>query len=338
MKNVSIRWITWMVILLLTSCKDQTPEPNNDMVASQVILTRIEGVTIVNGRLRFSSQEIYKQVLQQLHLLKYSQLAQWERQNLPGFTSMRAAYENLTEADMQKIAQQNSNEGYEGFLTIIGNGDNQEVVMNVDVGFVGTLINRDGLLQIDKKIIKAGYSETKVAETSSEEDLKQLLASNWKNEGNRKIETYPVIRSLIPLNNARTTGREATCEDRYKSDRRFKTELWITNLAPIYTGAGARAKHQNRFMRIWWSDNAPEIRLQVEGNFIKLNAGLCLFGGCDEYEFVRYDSDVQYDQSIIEWVWKDNFAPGFDERYDASATVTSSGIGDDGGLHGCSVQ
>jgi hypothetical protein len=251
---------------------------------------------------------------------------------------MRAAYENLTEADMQKIAQQNSNEGYEGFLTIIGNGDNQELVMNVDVGFVGTLINRDGLLQIDKKIIKAGYSETKVTETSNEEDLKRLMASNWKNGGNRKIETFPVIRSLIPLNNARTTGREATCEDRYKTDRRFKTELWITNLAPIYTGAGARAKHQNRFMRIWWSDNAPEIRLQVEGNFIKLNAGLCLFGGCDEYEFVRYDSDVQYDQSIIEWVWKDNFAPGFDERYDASATVTSSGIGDDGGLHGCSVQ
>jgi hypothetical protein len=240
---------------------------------------------------------------------------------------MRTAYYSLTKEDMQKIAEQNSNKGYEGFLTLIGTGDNREAVMNVDAGYVGALISKDGLFQIGDEIVKVGYTQSKSVEKVSESALQQLVNSNWENTGSAKIKTYDVQRKVYTIESARVQDREATCEDRYRSDLRFRSELWETNQPPAYSGVGGRAKHQNRFLRVWWADNAPQIRLQINGTFNQDGFS----------QVVNYDSGIRYNQNIVEWLFEQcvNFSCTFGYSY--GTTVRTTGVGDDNAPHGCTA-
>lgn len=291
---------------------------------------RDDSLMVVNGRLVFENYDALSQTIKAISSFSVTDLQDWEKNKLDGYLSMRGRYERLTDVERLSISEKLSNDGFEEILTLVEDTDGEiEARLNAGTITLATLFNEHGILQIGDEVIKLEFDKSKIVKYKSEQQLLELHATKWK-ELPKEARIYQVSQSTVSMNTGKTAARVGTCEARYGRDKRFKGELWISNTPPIYSGTGARSKHQNRFLRVWWADNAPQLRLVVNGTFTQ-----ALVGGSTVSETISYDSQVRFNDNLVEYVWNECFNVSC--LFDASATVTTSGVGDDNAPRNCTI-
>jgi hypothetical protein len=117
----------------------------------------VEEISLVNGRLKFSSRKAFDKTLAELAKQQSpEELNKWEGQ-WKGFVSMRTAFARITEQDIARIAASGT-KGYDGCLTLVGEGEDKEVVRNVDSHVMATLVNKDGIVLIGAQAFKFNYN------------------------------------------------------------------------------------------------------------------------------------------------------------------------------------
>ena len=86
---------------------------------------------------------------------------------------MRAAFNRVTEPEKERIGLTNNLAGYQGFLAIVGIGDEREAVLVVEDEALATVLNPDGFVIVggavykygrDKVVKDARYDDSRLAE------------------------------------------------------------------------------------------------------------------------------------------------------------------------------
>jgi|GEM_PF-4976812 len=272
-------------LLFFFACerKENMPNPKDDL-------------TVEDGVLRFSSIDMFEKTLSLLQK-DQSALDEWEKR-FPGFTSMRTAFNNLTEEDIVKISTTGSTKGYEGYLSLIGEGENREAVMNTDDNLLGTVLNKEGIVFIGEDMYKVTYQKLiKVGDYKANKNIIANLGDVTSSNLPKGIQVYAVEHqySERPVNAA---ARTETCIREYWHGgalcckKRFVGQLYTTKVGVLYSSVGGKTIHQRRTSGIWWADKIPEIRLQITGNFTQF-----IPGGVINNIPVNYDTGIQYDDS-----------------------------------------
>lgn len=315
-----------LLTYLLSSCSDHT-----DFVLSGENDVK-NTVKVENGIMVFDTRKDYEHVMSEIASMDNSQLQEWEENLTSNFTSMRKAFENLTDEDIQSIDENGITDSYSGFLSVIENRlGGKEAVMNVDSHALATVLNNDGLVRIGDKAYLINYYEVlEVSDNNLETLTKGIDLNTLKNS--KEVTIYNVTRQTTDLN-GENLARIGECYDQYTSSSpryRFKGELWVSNTPPVYSGAGARAKHQRRRLNIWWANETSQISLKVDGTFSQSGPG----GG---YFSEVVDIDLTANSTAnIQWAWYECFNVSC--TFDADARVEVAGIGRTGNTQGCVIQ
>lgn len=264
-----------------------------------------------------------------------SELSAWERRQV-GFKSMRTAYDELSSLVLEKVAKTGSTSGYEDIISIRTYGDEQEIVRNIYDPILASIVNRKGLVQIGEIVYKVSLDKLYSVPQKNKSLLLNLRIEDKSLHAGVRVErivnSTTEDRSTFTPANARVLSRVDNCENRYRSDRRVKGEIWISEIGPLYSGAGVRSKHQNRFLRIWWSDSAPWLRLSVTGIFTQYFNGLPV-----ATENVSYDSGQRSDENLIEYTFEQCFNTGCNFTITGSFN-THSALSDDYTFVSCSTN
>jgi hypothetical protein len=206
-----------------------------------------ESLQVRNGRLLFATHDVFERTMIDISRMSASELRNRERANLKYFTSMRTRFESISDQERMEISEQLSTKGYEDVVTLVQDDTGDfEARINAGSLALATLFNDRGIVQIKDQAIRLEFDKSKVIAFESEDKLAALITDGWKSlPASAKI--YSVENNAVELTAGKSQARVGECEDRYLRDRRFKGELWISNTPPIYSGTGARSKHQNRF-------------------------------------------------------------------------------------------
>lgn len=142
-----------------------------------------------------------------------------------------------------------------------------------------------------------------------------IVQDAFENNSNQNnLMVYPVTRS-ISFVGGENLARVGECNAEYDNGatRRFRAELWITNTPPVYSGTGARAKHQRRRLGIWWANSADEITLDLNGTFSQTGPGPGTVSEAIDF------TDHEFNTANIQWSWQECFNVAC--TFDASARV-----------------
>lgn len=271
--------LTWSLVLCLVVLFGIFTSCNNDdaveTTESSVTITDAQNITIEKGMLKFASAADLESTIASL-IKDQNSLEQWESQ-FSDYTSMRTAYENISEKDIEMITNNKLDHKFKNIVTITGNDDDLEARMHIDDLVLATLTNENGLLQIGDQVYKITYNTLYKA---SEKNIESLLAieelKNNKSMEESGIETFEVTHQYYTINGSDTYKADRTCDKRYwkKNRKRLKGEQWTTNIGSLYSGAGARTKHQKRSLRIWWRDRTQKLRLKLNGSYTQVFNGI----------------------------------------------------------------
>ena len=265
MKNKSFYVIAVAAVMLfLSSCDKEESIQSTETSQS---------ITLKNGMIIFNTSDDFEKTIESL-MKNQNNLDQWEK-NFNGFTSMRTAYDNLSEDDMQKIASNKSSHHFRDILKI-SDDQEPEALMNIDDEVLATLVNEQGLLQIGNEVYKFRYD---MLYKTAYKDLDKLAnIDNYSKADlkNNNIETFEVSHNYFVTELSENFKADRTCDRRYwKKDRkRLKGEQWTTNLGSLYSGAGARTKHQKKTLGIWWRNKTQRLRLRLNGNYTQVFQGI----------------------------------------------------------------
>jgi hypothetical protein len=278
------------LILFLFACDKQENAPSKSAADGNEV--RLE-----SGALRFASEQAFESTLTTLQK-NQSKLDAWEKK-FSGFVSMRTAFNSITDRDIAIITSQGSTKGYDSFLTIIGEGDDKEAVMNVDDDLLATLLNKDGILYIGDALYKVNYRKlVKVSDFKSNKVDLSTLGSVTSSDQSRGITVADVKHRYMGAPGNVKNAREVTCiKDYWHGNalcckKRFVGQLYTTEVGFLYSSAGAKSVHQRRTSGIWWADKIPEIQVRVQGEFVQHYSGMPSITAP-----VNYDSGVQIDDS-----------------------------------------
>ena len=231
-----------------------------------------------NGILNFASETSFKTTIENL-IKNQNTLNEWETQ-FPNFVSMRTAFENISDKDIEAMSKIESNKGFEDLVTFTESNGELEARMNIDDLVLATIINKNGLVRIAESVYKVRYNILYKVEEKNMEILKSIDDSKiQKSLQSYNIESYPVTHNYYDYNITNVDLKaDRTCKKTYwkKNRKRLKGEQWTTNIGSLYSGAGARTKHQKRAVRIWWRNKTKKLRLRLNGSYTQIFNGIPL--------------------------------------------------------------
>jgi hypothetical protein len=337
MKNQSFKvWIALFAVCIMSflfvGCKENESLSIEEQVTKQLVAPTIE-----NGVLKFVDMNQFKATFEDLMKNQNSNyLRQWE-DKFPKYISMKQAYKNLTENEKLKIAGSKSNKGYEGFLTIIQEGENIEAIRNSEHPIYSILFNEDGLVLIGKDAYKLEYNKIIKINSYDEDKLKGVLKGELSSE--MQVATFKTNKvSMINKNSkiSSITDLDRECHDVYIGNRAFTAYFNLYGAFEVdffgwnpdigfggFSGVCAIAKHRKRFAGIWFANDAPVLRMtgvfstysiDYGSQYIPIDSGNC--NNCSETSFAYFWS---YQADTYGW-------------------VKSSGTGDDGNYHECQIS
>lgn len=251
------------MLFLLTSCQLDTPTPPERLTEPGLE----NPVELRNGRLVIDSRADYDKLMNFFYQTQMNK-ADWTRwkAQFEGFESMKEAYDNLTEAEMDQIDQTLSTEGFESFLLIRNVDGELEAETHVPNPFLAELVNREGILQIGSVVEKHFYDHKIVLRNPSESDI-AALATLKMGDRPSQGEWLPIERNDL---GAGARAGNNNCKNEYAgSPKRRINATWIFEKPKFYTpGIGyawdhyffSEVKNQRRNLRIWWARTANELR------------------------------------------------------------------------------
>lgn len=231
-----------------------------------------KSISVLNGMIVFESEQVFEETIAKL-MKNQNELDQWESQ-FKNFTSMRSSYNNLSEDDYEKIEKNNTSNYFHDLLKIT-EGDEPEARMNIDDLVLATLVNHKGCLQIGQDVYKFRYDTLYKTNFENIQNLNQIDLLDKQSLKSAGIETFEVTHNYNEIDLSDNKA-DRTCDKRYwkKKRKRLKGEQWTTHIGSLYSGAGARTKHQKRSARIWWRNKTKQLRLQVNGSYTQYFQGI----------------------------------------------------------------
>lgn len=261
--------IAVLSVVILSACDQNELVPqtvDNEFSTEIEASTEIDGAQIINGRLAFDSKLTFENVVLTLGGMSDADLMRWQNENLPGFTSVYERFENLTDDDINKIASQETVNGYQHIAYLRPDGEDMELVRTIDHDALAVLTNENGVLQIADRVYYMGYESTLEVISPSEQDIKTLTQTNWDGSVNIDIFDHPTKRTF-----SSTTSREettVTCDRYYykKNRRRWKHEA-VVNEGWLTSGINSTVKHQAKILGVWGNSSGNSLVLHVIGTF-----------------------------------------------------------------------
>jgi hypothetical protein len=290
---------------------------------------------VSNGVLKFKDKSSFE-IFFKSKIEIFENLKNEVKINFPDFISMRSAYETLNENEKLEIAKNNSNKGYEGFLTIVENKNGSNAVINTENLILSEMFNKEGLLIVGSDLFKMEFNKVVKLENYLENEIDRFKKGQLKRE--IKEISYAPIRLGNSVKNLRfkdindVQDVDRSCHDVYSGNRAFTAEfiLWGSiavfwfdvSINQQFYAIQAEVKHKKRFGGVWFQNDAPSIRMI---------AGVNASNGYTYLPY-SYDSGYLYNQS----------STGFFQVFDNynyitiyGAGVQVEGNGDDGQNHGC---
>lgn len=322
-------FVTSIFSIAFYSCKEEAV-PKQEMEQRQ-----IKEVTVENGRLKFADEAHFKDVFNSL--MKNQNpifLSNWESK-FQNYTSMKKAYLNLTDDDKLKIAETKSNKGFEGFLTIIQNGEEIEAIKNTEHPIYSIMFNKEGLVLIGNNAYKFEYNRILKLKDYNSNKIDALNNGKITNE----VQVIPLRISKVPIfnNNAKVRDiddLDRECHSMYSNNKAFAAYFtlygqaevnlfgWNVDFDGSFDGYFALAKHRKRFLGVWFNSDTQSLRL----------TGQFLFYNGSSNQLVNIDSGTCNDcsEQAAAYFWGGS--------YPATGWVKSSGTDYDYNYHECQVS
>lgn len=271
---------------------------------------------VEEGMLVFSSREVYEETLTSLSQLSDAELDVWEKSLADDFRSMRTAFSQVNPEELIPQIPEKSRKNYQEFFFTIQSDryGELELIRPVDSDALASVLNDKGLVKIEDRYYFLTFDF--VYEFKKLPDLSEGIVPVVELfENDLNVRKYPISREIQAFDGS-NFARVGTCSDEYRRRWRVRGELWVTNTPPLYSGAGARAKHQRRRFGIWWARKADRISLDVDGEFSQT---AFLTTATESVDFTQ----IRYDKANIQWVWNECFNVAC--SFDADARVEVEG-------------
>lgn len=247
----------WLMSLMALVFSCDTALDRNSLAP----MSGVDEIQVRDGILHFSSLKHFERTVS---LLTKNQskadLNTWQAK-FAGFTSMRSAFKQLTEAEITQISLAKSNKGYENFLLLKQDGDDLEAVRVIDSEVLATIFNEQGVVRFGNDAYK--YLENKVY------IIRNFTPQKLKNLDQTKEVIY---LSVANKRNARVLDARDECIVTYRSDGYNRLVADYTLVTPLFgsnsgpfTRVKAAAKSQKRVFGIWWDNAIPRLHLEVTG-------------------------------------------------------------------------
>lgn len=290
---------TLCIAVALSCSENNKVDTSATPVPSNVALDKIK---VKNGVLVFESEKAFDEVVKSLRNKDSKILDEWEAQ-FAGFVSMRKAYNSITEADMLKIGETNSLQGYENYITFITTNGEKEASRVISSDAIATLFNKDGIAMIGEDAYK--YKFEKIIKVTKATSADISILSSFNPQGLKvNVKEISLVRIIngktLSVKNGRPDGlQDDHCLDQYASNRRLVGEsnvTWTDNWT-TFSSVTCVAKHQKRVLGVWWAESIPKIRLTVVSYAKNPNNGTNIIPPADNPRdsendgFVRMDID-----------------------------------------------
>jgi hypothetical protein len=257
--------LTVAVIWIASSC--QGPE-NLAPGATPTANDGTAPIAVVDGRLRFATQEVYDRTVKFL-MAHQNDLPTWEKQ-FRGYTSMRTAFESITTEQYEQMIEKNLFDNYRNILSLVPSGSEKEVTINIEDHLVSTVVSNKGLVQIGTDVFKITRDKViKFSKYTSGMEQQEFATS----DPSRGV-TVGVIkrRNLSPtiLAGARVAGEINLLNEYWvgSSKRRLIGTIYDWDAGGVYsTHIGLQTKHQRRFLGSWFAESIGNIGLNGSGSY-----------------------------------------------------------------------
>ncbi len=219
-------------------------------------------IRVVDGRLAFDSMEDFQRTKETLNQSQ-DELESWEGQ-FAGFTSMRNAFDRLTVAESESIAERI--EDYP-FATIIERDGEKYFESPIQNPIIKSMVNKESMIQIGGEVYKFTYNNQFKASVGNLADLKQATDTRVPTSVTKQ-EIKRTIQDLADSRGRQTIGR---CEIKYRAGRQFKLKGQIQreDLALNNGDCIMSTKHYRRGgFGIYYLNRLPYMYLHVKGHFV----------------------------------------------------------------------
>ncbi|MFN3852422.1 MAG: hypothetical protein ACK4NY_23500 [Spirosomataceae bacterium] len=302
------------------ACKDDGTLPKeNQMQATKKII-------VENGILKFVDQNHFEETFKQIMNNQNKEFFnKWENQ-FANFTSMKKAYESISEQDKLKIAKTRSNLGYEGFLTLVEDGDDFIAVRNTEHPIYAMMFNKDGLLIIGNNAYKLERTRGLIVKNYTYNKIQDLISTGKLNSD---ITVNTIVTTYKQNSDAKAkikgiSDLSKDCHDLYGpgNNRAFAGNFVLIGdgnwLFPhgYFNSVIVQARHRKRTLGIWFAEDATY--LKVSGYFSGFN--------------VSFNNDCSNCSSVEGVFW------GSTEYGGVYGGITAEGSGYGGYYGGCSVS
>jgi hypothetical protein len=270
MKRINFYLMLIVVMVLVVSC-----QKNWDMdLASETSESPNQEAKVIDGVLHIPTQKMFREITEKL-VKERSALESFER-NFTGFVSMKMAFSKLNENDAENITKNGVTDQYKGFVSVIGEGETQEITRTITDPILATLVNKDGLLVIENKIHKFHYDKFYAM------SLQSSTASAGFDEKTIGVSLGKVAHRNSP--NAKIAS-STTCIQEYwvgGNKRRLAGDVDYTeyylNGGLQYKNVTVYTKHQKRVLGTsWWTMDTGSLSLTGSikiHNVQSLNTGI----------------------------------------------------------------
>lgn len=253
-----------LCLVMALSCSENkmnnaTPEP---------ISLNNNKIKVTNGVLVFSSQQEFDNALQVLTNKGTKSFNEWEAL-FTGFTSMRTAYDQITEQDIAKIGETKSLQGFENYVTFLEINGEREAIRVIASDAMATLFNKDGIVIIGEDAYKYKFEKILKVLKPTTADMITLASFDCKNLQS-SVDELVLVRQVkgqtLSVKNGRPGGiTNDYCISQYGGNRRLVGESNVTRTigGGTFNSITCQAKHQRRLFGIWWAEAIPRIRLRM---------------------------------------------------------------------------
>lgn len=182
------RILTFLIctVLLMTSCEKQEIQNLDQQELNSDSKLGLEDLKVRNGILVFSSKAHLKTIANTLEK-KRTDGDKTFSMNTPGFISLREARLSLSEADMERLIENNDYSKIKQYYRIVEQGDEKRLLPKVEDVLFESLVNKDGFIIVGSNLYQI----------KDEVILELPLSSDMKNNiGMDGAKSYPIERQV----------------------------------------------------------------------------------------------------------------------------------------------
>ena len=258
-----------VMFLVATGC-----QKTEELVpGAKATVSETSAIAVVDGRLNFATKELYVQTVK--HLVAHQgELLTWEKQ-FSDYTSMRRAFESITSEQFEQMIEEKAYDKYRGVLSLVQDGDDKELAINIEDHVVATLVSDKGLVQIGTDVYKIGHDKTvkfsHYAPGMENSDYALTDAGKGVTVAliNRREYTSPTLRGA--------RGETNRLEEYWVgwSKRRLVATVYDWG-SDLFDDAhiGFQTKHQRRFSGIWFAEDIPSLGYSGYGSYQVYSNGI----------------------------------------------------------------